>query len=237
MLRRHWPRHRRFHSARLIPAPQPQSRNTNTSSVCFSQRIFFSGPLFAVHVCSVLHFFLHCFLPFALIVCPAEQVPWGRFFRSGPVLAVTIAHFCFNWGYYTLLSWLPSFFELALNLNIQRSSFLTVIPYVAMTAMTPLVGNSPVQQFLVSFQYRQQEQRQDTPLLSAPLRAPAMISWELYSGAHCCVDHGFWNEVGWLDQSELRRKFRNSLKDRLSVYTVRWGLLRTLWSLGAYQSR
>jgi len=68
------------------------------------------------------------------------KVPWGQFFRSGPVLAVTIAHFCFNWGYYTLLSWLPSFFELALNLNVQLSSFLTVIPYIAMTAMTPLVG-------------------------------------------------------------------------------------------------
>eukprot|EP00803_Ostreobium_quekettii_P011560 evm.model.scf_130EXC.2 EVM.evm.TU.scf_130EXC.2 scf_130EXC:62628-66747(-) len=68
------------------------------------------------------------------------KVPWGQFLRSAPVWAVTTAHFCFNWGYYTLLSWLPSYFELALNLNIQNSSFLTVIPYLSMTAMTPLVG-------------------------------------------------------------------------------------------------
>lgn len=54
--------------------------------------------------------------------------------------AVTVAHFCFNWGYYTLLAWLPSYFELALGLNVERSSFLTLIPYIAMTAMMPLVG-------------------------------------------------------------------------------------------------
>ncbi|GLC45333.1 hypothetical protein PLESTB_000310800 [Pleodorina starrii] len=72
---------------------------------------------------------------------PADsKVPWGEFFRSPPVWAVTVAHFCFNWGYYTLLAWLPSYFELALGLNVERSSFLTLIPYIAMTAMMPLVG-------------------------------------------------------------------------------------------------
>ncbi|KAI8468510.1 MAG: carbohydrate transporter [Monoraphidium minutum] len=69
-----------------------------------------------------------------------EPVPWGAFLSSAPVWAVTVAHFCFNWGYYTLLAWLPSYFELALGLNVQESSFLTLIPYVAMVAMTPVVG-------------------------------------------------------------------------------------------------
>jgi hypothetical protein len=70
----------------------------------------------------------------------SEPVPWGAFLTSWPVAAVTIAHFCYNWGYYTLLAWLPSFFELALGLNVQESSFLTLIPYVAMVLMTPVVG-------------------------------------------------------------------------------------------------
>ncbi|KAJ9517243.1 hypothetical protein QJQ45_009152 [Haematococcus lacustris] len=56
--------------------------------------------------------------------------------EKGPVFA----HFCFNWGYYTLLAWLPSYFELALGLNVEKSSILTLIPYLAMTAMMPLVG-------------------------------------------------------------------------------------------------
>ncbi|KXZ52410.1 hypothetical protein GPECTOR_9g454 [Gonium pectorale] len=71
---------------------------------------------------------------------PDGKVPWGEFFKSAPVWAVTVAHFCFNWGYYTLLAWLPSYFELALGLNVERSSFLTLIPYIAMTCMMPLVG-------------------------------------------------------------------------------------------------
>eukprot|EP00798_Chlamydomonas_sp_ICE-L_P027115 gene27115-2342_t len=68
------------------------------------------------------------------------DVPWVEFFKSVPVLAVTVAHFCFNWGYYVLLAWLPSYFELALGLNVQKSSILTLIPYLAMTAMMPFVG-------------------------------------------------------------------------------------------------
>ena len=67
------------------------------------------------------------------------QVPWSLIVKSSAVWAIIIAHFCFNWGYYTLLAWLPSFFELALHLNVQSSSILTVIPYLAMTLMTPLV--------------------------------------------------------------------------------------------------
>jgi cyanate permease len=71
---------------------------------------------------------------------PGTKVPWKDFFRSPPVWAVTVAHFCFNWGYYTLLAWLPSYFEMALGLNVQESSFLTLIPYVAMIIMTPVVS-------------------------------------------------------------------------------------------------
>jgi ACS family sodium-dependent inorganic phosphate cotransporter len=84
---------------------------------------------------------------------PAEgearvPVPWGAFLRSVPVWAIICAHFCYNWGYYTLLAWLPSYFELSLGLNVQRSSLLTLIPYLAMTAMTPFVG--PVADGLVA---------------------------------------------------------------------------------------
>uniref|UniRef100_A0A7R9YQ47 Major facilitator superfamily (MFS) profile domain-containing protein n=1 Tax=Chlamydomonas euryale TaxID=1486919 RepID=A0A7R9YQ47_9CHLO len=75
-------------------------------------------------------------------VKPPEKVhvPWGAIMRSMPVWAVTVAHFSFNWGYYTLLAWLPSYFELALGLEVDKSSFLTLIPYMAMTLMMPLVG-------------------------------------------------------------------------------------------------
>lgn len=67
-------------------------------------------------------------------------MPYGEFLRSTPVWAIIVAHFCFNWGYYTLLAWLPSYFELSLGLDVANSSLLTLIPYIAMTAMTPFVG-------------------------------------------------------------------------------------------------
>ncbi len=75
-------------------------------------------------------------------------MPWGLFLRSAPVWAIIVAHFCYNWGYYTLLAWLPSYFELSLGLSVEGSSLLTLIPYVSMTAMTPFVG--PVADSLVA---------------------------------------------------------------------------------------
>ena len=74
--------------------------------------------------------------------CMAGKVPWGTFLKSRPVWAIICAHFCFNWGYYTLLAWLPSFFELALHLSVETSSLLTLVPYIAMSLMTPFVGKA-----------------------------------------------------------------------------------------------
>ena len=50
------------------------------------------------------------------------QVPYGKFLKDPAVWALITAHFCFNWGYYTLLSWLPSYFDLALGLKVDKSS-------------------------------------------------------------------------------------------------------------------
>ncbi|KAK9841600.1 hypothetical protein WJX74_008540 [Apatococcus lobatus] len=68
------------------------------------------------------------------------SAPWGDFVRTPAVWAIIVAHFCYNYGYYTLLAWLPSYFELALGLPVDSSSLLTLIPYVTMVVMTPFVG-------------------------------------------------------------------------------------------------
>lgn len=69
-----------------------------------------------------------------------SSAPWGAFIRTPAVWAIIVAHFCYNYGYYTLLAWLPSYFELALGLPVDSSSLLTLIPYVTMVIMTPFVG-------------------------------------------------------------------------------------------------
>jgi len=78
----------------------------------------------------------------------SSRPPWARFARSPAVWAVVVTHFCFNYGYYTLLAWLPSYFEGALAMDLGASSALSLLPYVAMVAMTPVVG--PVADALVA---------------------------------------------------------------------------------------
>lgn len=77
----------------------------------------------------------------------AQGVPYGKFLRSKAVWALICAHFCFNWGYYTLLAWLPSYFDLAVGLPVDQSSYLTLIPYLSMVRCSrgnPLCSRLPL---------------------------------------------------------------------------------------------
>lgn len=114
-------------------------------------------------------------------------MPWGVFLRSPPVWAIIVAHFCFNWGYYTLLAWLPSYFEMALGLNVGNSSLLTLVPYVAMSAMTPFVGQ--VADRLISSGWRIGNVRklaQVGPALHLPACARATRLTALPAGLRVC---------------------------------------------------
>ena len=75
-------------------------------------------------------------------------IPWRKFFASKHVWAIICAHFCFNWGYYSLLAWLPSFFEGAIGLSLAQSSYLSILPYVCMSGMSAIVG--PTADWLIS---------------------------------------------------------------------------------------
>jgi hypothetical protein len=37
--------------------------------------------------------------------------PWGKFLMSPPVWSIVMAHFSENWGFYTLLTQLPTFMK------------------------------------------------------------------------------------------------------------------------------
>jgi ACS family sodium-dependent inorganic phosphate cotransporter len=37
--------------------------------------------------------------------------PWGKFLTSPPVWSIVMAHFSENWGFYTLLTQLPTFMK------------------------------------------------------------------------------------------------------------------------------
>ena len=69
-----------------------------------------------------------------------SKIPYGEFLKSKAVWAVITAHFCHNWGYYTLLAWLPSYFESVLDLSLTGAATISLVPYLAMASMTPVVG-------------------------------------------------------------------------------------------------
>lgn len=57
--------------------------------------------------------FLYFFHPQVLL-----QVPWLQVFRSKPFIAILITHFCSNFGWYMLLTELPTFMNQILKFNM-----------------------------------------------------------------------------------------------------------------------
>lgn len=79
----------------------------------------------------------------------AEQRPvkaeWNRrrliaMVTSGPLWAIVVGHCCQNWGYYTLLSELPSFFKDVLGFDYKKIGFASALPYLASFVMTAVGG-------------------------------------------------------------------------------------------------
>lgn len=55
-----------------------------------------------------------------------SQVPWLAFVKSGPVWAIIIGNFCTDWGLYTFLTNIPTFYKEVLNFDITSVSFILI---------------------------------------------------------------------------------------------------------------
>ncbi|XP_055912170.1 sialin isoform X1 [Eupeodes corollae] len=66
--------------------------------------------------------------------------PWKEIFKSPPVYAIIASHFSENWGFYTLLTQLPTFLRDALNFNLDKTGFLSAVPYLAMGILLGVSG-------------------------------------------------------------------------------------------------
>ncbi|XP_050502755.1 putative inorganic phosphate cotransporter [Diabrotica virgifera virgifera] len=62
--------------------------------------------------------------------------PWKSIFTSLPVIAIIVTHCGQNWGFWTLLTEIPSFMENILHENISSNSLLSALPYFVMWFMT-----------------------------------------------------------------------------------------------------
>ena len=55
-------------------------------------------------------------------------------------MAIAIAHFSYTWGYYTLLTHLPSYMKDILDFDLQKSGFISAIPYLALSLLLFVSG-------------------------------------------------------------------------------------------------
>lgn len=60
------------------------------------------------------------------------KVPWKSIATSVPFWAIMIAHSCQNWGFYTMLTELPTYMKQILHFNIKENAFLSALPYLCM---------------------------------------------------------------------------------------------------------
>lgn len=67
--------------------------------------------------------------------------PWNKFLTSLPVWAIIMAHFTENWGIYTLITQLPTFMEDTLKFELEKSGFMSALPYLVMAIVLQFAGH------------------------------------------------------------------------------------------------
>uniref|UniRef100_A0A6I8PHN8 Solute carrier family 17 member 5 n=1 Tax=Ornithorhynchus anatinus TaxID=9258 RepID=A0A6I8PHN8_ORNAN len=58
-----------------------------------------------------------------------KSVPWKPMLKSVPLWAIVVAHFSYNWTFYTLLTLLPTYMKEILRFDAQENGFLSALPY------------------------------------------------------------------------------------------------------------
>ncbi|XP_031634758.1 vesicular glutamate transporter 2-like [Contarinia nasturtii] len=66
--------------------------------------------------------------------------PWTDIFTSKAVYAICVAHFAENWGFYTMLTQLPSFLKDTLGYELEEAGFLAAAPYLALSILLLVAG-------------------------------------------------------------------------------------------------
>ncbi|RZB39599.1 inorganic phosphate cotransporter [Asbolus verrucosus] len=77
--------------------------------------------------------------------------PWTSIFTSMPFIAILVAHCGQNWGFWTLLTEIPSYMDNIMEYNIKDNSLLSALPYFVLWILSFLF--SPLADFLINRQY------------------------------------------------------------------------------------
>ena len=57
----------------------------------------------------------------------SSPLPWKQILTSLPVMAIVVAHFAENWGFYTLLTELPSFLSDVMDYDLYMVIILSTL--------------------------------------------------------------------------------------------------------------
>ncbi|EDW08139.1 putative inorganic phosphate cotransporter [Drosophila mojavensis] len=75
-------------------------------------------------------------------------IPWKSIFRSSAFYGLLAAHCGFTWGFYTLLTEIPTYMSSVLKLNVKSNALLSSLPYFAMGILCFVV--SPISDLLIN---------------------------------------------------------------------------------------
>uniref|UniRef100_A0A8C2HTX3 Sialin n=1 Tax=Cyprinus carpio TaxID=7962 RepID=A0A8C2HTX3_CYPCA len=69
-----------------------------------------------------------------------DYIPWTSILKSLPLWAIVVAHFSYNWTFYTLLTLLPTYMNDILGFSIQQNGMLSALPYLGCWLLALLGG-------------------------------------------------------------------------------------------------
>ena len=68
------------------------------------------------------------------------SIPWKLLLSKPAVWALIVSHFCHNWGTFILLTWMPTYYNQVLGLDLKSSGFFSVLPWVTMAVAANVGG-------------------------------------------------------------------------------------------------
>lgn len=71
---------------------------------------------------------------------PLNKIPWRELLSKPPVWALIVSHFCHNWGTFILLTWMPTYYNQVLGLDLKSSGLFSVLPWVTMAIAANVGG-------------------------------------------------------------------------------------------------
>ncbi len=69
-----------------------------------------------------------------------KSIPWKLLLSKKPVWALIGSHFCHNWGTFILLTWMPTYYNQVLGLDLKSSGFFSVLPWITMAVSANIGG-------------------------------------------------------------------------------------------------